>query len=275
MKIIDCFIFYNELDMLKFRLEYLYDAVDYFVLVEATSTYTGNSKQLIFNENKHMFSKYLDKIIHVIVDDMPTKQPFSLRFIRSGLKHIPLAELREHHQRTCISRGISQLNLSPNDIIIISDVDEIPDKNTLKSNLATIKNYVIYALVQDMYYYNLNIKAKSNWILPKVLNYKTYAYSNLTPQQLRVKTPDVLIYKGGWHFSYFGDINFISNKLKNFCHTEYNTPEFTNYENIQNRIKNGIPITGEKTEFIPVNTNNYLPDNYEELLNISLNKDMT
>ena len=66
MKIVDCFIFYNELKMLKFRLKYLYNYVDHFVLVESTKTFTGTPKPLFFQNNKHEFLEYLDKIIHVV-----------------------------------------------------------------------------------------------------------------------------------------------------------------------------------------------------------------
>jgi beta-1,4-mannosyl-glycoprotein beta-1,4-N-acetylglucosaminyltransferase len=69
MKIIDCFTFYNELEMLEYRLKTLYDTVDYFVLSEATLTHVGKSKKMYYDKNK--FKEYADKIIHVIVDDFP------------------------------------------------------------------------------------------------------------------------------------------------------------------------------------------------------------
>lgn len=69
MKVIDCFIFYNELDMLKFRLNELNDIVDYFVIVECTKTFANADKELYFENNKEQFSKYLDKIIHIIVKE--------------------------------------------------------------------------------------------------------------------------------------------------------------------------------------------------------------
>ena len=66
--IIDCFIFYNELELLFYRLSILYDKVDYFVLVESTRTYTGVDKPLYFEQNKALFDNFKDKIIHVIID---------------------------------------------------------------------------------------------------------------------------------------------------------------------------------------------------------------
>ena len=75
MKIIDCFIFYNEMDLLTYRLNILNDVVDFFVIVEATRTFIGKEKPLFYNENKHLFEKFHDKIIHIIVDDFPYKYP--------------------------------------------------------------------------------------------------------------------------------------------------------------------------------------------------------
>lgn len=70
LKIYDCFTFFNEIELLKIRFEELYNVVDKFVLVEATQTFTGEPKELFFLKNKNLFSKYEDKIIHVVVDDL-------------------------------------------------------------------------------------------------------------------------------------------------------------------------------------------------------------
>ena len=75
MKIIDCFVFYNEMDLLEYRLALLYDTVDFFILVESTHTYIGKEKPLFYNINKPRFAKYSDKIIHIIVSDFPYKYP--------------------------------------------------------------------------------------------------------------------------------------------------------------------------------------------------------
>ena len=71
MKIIDTFVFYNELDMLNLRLHELNEIVDYFVLVEANKTYSNNEKEFIFEKNKNNYNKFLDKIIHIKIDNMP------------------------------------------------------------------------------------------------------------------------------------------------------------------------------------------------------------
>ena len=66
--IYDCFIFYNELELLELRLNELDDIVDYFVIIEATETFQGQTKPLYFEQKKEEFSEFEDKIIHHIVD---------------------------------------------------------------------------------------------------------------------------------------------------------------------------------------------------------------
>jgi beta-1,4-mannosyl-glycoprotein beta-1,4-N-acetylglucosaminyltransferase len=264
MKIVDCFIFYNELKMLEFRLDYLYNTVDHFVLVEATKTHAGNPKPLFFQDNKERFSKYLDKIVHIVVDDMP--ETIKLSFIGGRFKPIKMPFIRENHQRRCISRGISLLELKDCDMIIISDVDEIPDRNTLKTSTDKIKSHAIYALVQDMYYYNLTNKVEEVWGYARILTYLTYKISSYDAQFVRICDRTHIIEGGGWHFSYFGDATAISNKLKNFYHQEYNTPEYTDISKIEERLRLGSSVTGEKTTYIPIESNDYLPDNYEFLM---------
>ena len=70
-KIFDCFTFYNEIEMLHVRLEELYDFVDYFILCEAPLTFRGKTKNLFYEENKKMFEKYNDKIIHIVDNEIP------------------------------------------------------------------------------------------------------------------------------------------------------------------------------------------------------------
>ena len=98
-RIIDCFTFYNELDLLKYRLDLLNDVVDSFVIVESTHTFVGKEKRLFFNENKHLIDN--EKIIHIIVDDFPYKHPE----VRNN------ADIweNENFQRNAIQRGIDLL----------------------------------------------------------------------------------------------------------------------------------------------------------------------
>ena len=120
-KIVDCFTFYNELKMLSFRLKELNDVVDYFVLAEGTLTHSGQPKELTYQNNKHLFEEYNHKIIHVIVDNMPT-----------DTHHMTSAWHREIYQRNCLMRGIERLGIKDTDIVLISDCDEIPNTELLE-----------------------------------------------------------------------------------------------------------------------------------------------
>jgi len=254
-KLIDCFTFYNEIDMLTHRLETLYNVVDYFVLVEATLTHVGKPKEMYYS--KDLFKKYSDKIIHIIVDDFPYNENTI-----NCLKNEQWSN--EKFQRNCITRGFFNLNLTDNDLIIVSDVDEIPDPKTL--NLiknGEIKVNSVYQFEQDFYYYNIESRMDHLWYFSKIFRYGWFLTTEYTLDDLRMKWFET-IPNGGWHLSYFGTPSFISNKIKNFAHQEFNSDTFTKEESIEQRIKNGIDIYDRNIKIIKydVKLNERLPPNY-------------
>ena len=253
-KIIDTFIFYNELTMLKFRLTELYDIVDYFVIVESTYTHSGKKKELYFEKNKDFLTpKFNDKIIHIIVEDMPND---------GNAWH------NENHHRRCIDRGIKKLNLNDDDIIIITDCDEIPNAKTLSRFKHNGIDNEIYSLNMEMYYYNLECRG-TDWRHPKILTYQKYKDSN-DPQAIRMSSARS-INNGGWHFSYFGDVNFIKNKIQNFAHQEYNNDKFLDDEKIKMQIESCGDLFFRKNnphsfKRVKIEENKNLPKNYKMLL---------
>ena len=258
-KIIDCFIFYNELDMLNYRLNILANVVDYFVLVESTHTHVGKEKTLFYNENKHLFEKFNHKIIHIIVDDFPHKYP-NININKEE------QWVNEKFQRNCISRGIDKLNLNNEDIITIMDVDEIPNPKIL-TQIKMNNNLSINILEMDFYYYNLNSKMDHKWYHSKILTFKKYIELNITCDNIRFFNCPI-IHNGGWHLSYFGNEKFIKNKLENFTHQEFNKIEFTDEEHIKTRIKNGQDLfdRSNKICYININDNTNLPPEYDNYL---------
>jgi len=269
MKIIDAFIFYNELEMLTYRLNLLNDVVDYFIIVESLYTFTGKEKKLFYNENKHLFENFSNKIIHIILNSLPYINECD------NIDNIDNASEiwnNEFYQRNAISLGINHIkDLSELDIIIISDVDEIPDPLTLSKIKNAEITVDINTLEMDLYYYNLNTRFKNKWLVSKIITYKKYneyTESNISCNGIRYGGGEI-IKNGGWHLSYFGDKYYIQNKIQNFSHQKYNIPEFTDINKIEERMKNNIDLFNRNmdTEQIKIEDNTYLPPNYLKYLN--------
>ena len=244
--IVDCFIFYNEIDMLKYRLRTLKDVVDYFILVESTRTFTGKPKILYFQENKDIFSDF-NNIIHIIIDDFPFIEPTKEQ-----------VWVNEKFQRNCITRGLERLMLKDSDILIFSDVDEIPDPKTIKR--ANIDS--IYSLEQDFYYYNLESMIMHKWYKSKITDYRNFKNLLLSIDEIRCGNYPC-IKRGGWHLSYFGTPESISNKIKNFSHQEYNLPEYTDISTISYRIENKLDLFLRPFDSIGSPNKDYLPPNFK------------
>lgn len=274
MKIIDAFIFYNELDMLEYRLNILDPFIDYFILVEATLTHRGKPKPLYYQEHKDRFAKFHHKIIHIIDDELKTEEEIleDKNFIQGMEKRSNKVWYNERHQRDSIDRGIKQLNLNNTDLIIIADLDEIPDPRTLSSLKYDGEYNVAYAALEmDMYYFNLNCKNLEKWYAARIVSYDCYVYNfSRNLENIRISNiPTAIIINGGWHLSYFGDPKFIQNKLQNFAHQEFNLDKYTNLKHIEEKINSGNDLFDRKHEKwinIPIANNNNLPFHYETYL---------
>lgn len=254
-KIIDCFTFYNEVKMLEFRLEQIGEYVDHFVIVEADTTHSGEKKGKNFPEDSVYVNKYRDKIVYVFVDDMPDGDD---------------AWEREVHQRNCISRGLNEIDVNPDDLIIISDCDEIPDIESVRTLLdVRIEDFGgVVCLEQDMYYYNINTRATNKWYHSKVCLYSRFLEANDT-NEIRLGGCPASLSSGGWHFSYFGNVDMIRNEIKNFAHQEFNSPEFTDESSIRHAIENKIDLfRRDWIEYVNVSIddNDYYPSEYKMLL---------
>ena len=261
VKIIDCFIFYNEIDLLTYRLNILNDVVDYFVLVESSHSFIGKEKKLFFNENKRLFEKFNEKIIHIIVDDFPYQHP-NINI------HNSEQCVNENFQRDQIKRGLDRLELNNEDIITITDLDEIPDPNTLlkiKNNETTVD---INILKMDFYYYNLNTKLQEEWHHAKILSFQKFNELSISCSTIRFYNNCKIIDNGGWHLSYFGDSKFIKNKIEHFSHQEYNNDDYTSIEKIEKRVNNFNDLFDRNNNNmkLSIKDNYYLPSEYEKYL---------
>lgn len=259
MKIVDGFTFYNEFQLLSYRLHLLYDVVDFFIIVEATHTFMGTPKPLLYKENAHLFDKFKSKIIHVVVDNLP----FLIPDVQKGEQW-----LNEKFQRNCIDIGIKHLSLQPEDLIMITDVDEIPDPRTLnaiKQGRATITFNI---LVMDLYYYNLYTRYETKWFHAKIISHQEYTRLNVVCDTIRLTFDCPAISYGGWHLSYFGSPSFIQNKTKTTPHQEFNHETNVDLSVIEERIKQGKDVynRGVDPQRIEIQKNDYVPMLYEVFL---------
>ena len=150
--IIDAFTFFNELDLLEARLEYLYDTVDYFVINEATKTHQGQEKELSFWKDDRL-QEFKDKIIYSSIE-------LDGRFDILMPKFFPDAKIgaKEHEQRIRLFEQIETLNLDNSDTIMISDCDEIPNKNVFQQMV----KYPIIALNQMFFIHYIDVYTNKN-----------------------------------------------------------------------------------------------------------------
>ena len=249
MKVYDCFMYYDEDTVLDIRLNCLDAYVDKFVIVESKFTHSGEKRNLLFDINQ--FKRFKDKIIYLMLDDEPRgietiydeddEDLKSFKCIENALK-------RENYQRNYISKGLSDADAE--DIIMVSDADEIPNLGNL--DLKEIKNKLIF-FQQKMFYYKLNLYIDSfNWfgtkackkkdlISPQWLrNIKDRAYPSWRMDTLFSKLKYQNIYfvnDGGWHFSNIKNAKAIQEKLRTYLHHIEFDENPLSVEKIENIIK--------------------------------------
>ena len=230
MKIYDCFMFYDEDLVIDLRLNILNEYVHEFVIVESKFTHSGKKRKLLFDINK--YTKFKKKINYIVLED----EPIDLEIVqdndtddKKNSKYIMNALKRENYQRNGIKKGLT--NAKPDDLILISDVDEIPNLSNLIINEIS-DNIILFK--QNFYYYKLNLKLEDMpWLGTKGCKYKNLK----SPQWLRnikdKKYPfwrlDVLfsdkkysnikfIDNGGWHFSNMKTPEDIEKKMRTYLH---------------------------------------------------------
>ena len=262
MKIYDCFMFYDEDVILDLRLNILNEYIDYFVIVESKFFHNGKERKLRFDIEK--YTKFRDKIIYIIQDNQPSGIQEILKSDDEGTisaKEINNALLRENSQRNLISQGLKMA--ADNDLILISDVDEIP--NLEKVKLKETKNEILM-FVQDIFYYKLNRYLpnfqwfgtkgclKKNLKSPQWLrNIKNKKYSFLRIDTFFSDKKYInkkFINHGGWHFSNLKNAEDLELKLKSYLHhRDYEVEELgkTKIEKLMKTNETIYDMFGDKT----------------------------
>ena len=213
-QVYDCFLFFNELEVLDIRLHELYDHVDKFVIVESVETFRGNPKPLLYQKNRRRYQKFSDKIIHVVLEErQETTNPW----------------VREEYQRNQIMRGLG--DCMPGDTIMISDVDEIVRGLVVPEIMRAVHNEKKNVVMcdQTMYRYYLNaVDTSTEWAGTCAT---TITYLNrVGPDKLRAGRNAFwngewrLLYpciaNAGWHFCSMGGLEMFTKKLESFSHQE-------------------------------------------------------
>lgn len=265
--IIDCFPFFNELDVLEIRLNVLNDVVDKFVLVEASKTQSKLDKPFYFDENKERYSKFLDKIVHIKINDYPEKDGWAM----------------ENYQRNCIVKGLQQIGLKEDDIIGVSDVDEIwaPEiKDKFDEYFSQVK-FLSVGMKYLVFYLNLETVDKK-WI--GTIFAKAKDLIHYTPQNLRnIKDSVSHVEEAGWHFGYQGGKEKVYEKYLS-CIEPLDKSKLPSKEDlfkeIDNRIKNegsfifsdNLSDQSIKLKQIPIENNlpSYIINNTEKYQHLIL-----
>ncbi len=269
----DCIPFFNELDILKLRLHILDPIVDKFVIEEATVTFSGEPKELCFEKNKAMFQEFLPKIEYIVVDNSPVE----------GTTHV-----RDNFQKNALERGLK--DATDEDVIMLSDVDEIPNPKVLKEIIEHFDPDKIYHLAQRMFYCFINMEEVSGsllsitgefpgverkmWLGTKVFSKKSIPPNDIIRLREASTTADgaVRVADGGWHFGYMGsrqerDVSRrIGTKVVAAAHQEYNNQDIL--AEAKDRLILGQDMFGREAKFERVEVDEsypkYLLDHIEE-----------
>jgi beta-1,4-mannosyl-glycoprotein beta-1,4-N-acetylglucosaminyltransferase len=260
MKIYDCFTYFDEKLLLDFRLNCLDKYVDKFIIVECMYSHKGEKKG--FNLDLNAIKKFKNKVIYIKV----IKKPSNLNIIKKNddqntinSKHILNGYIWDHFQRNKIIDGLK--DCEPNDIIIISDLDEIPNlKNICFSKI----NEKIIIFRQKILFYKFNLLYKNRFWFGSRACKKKYL---LSPQWIRdvkhkkynplridlllskKKYFDILhINNGGWHYTNLKSASDIYKKLRNYAHYREFELSGVKLRDIKKIIKNKIAIYNHEVD---------------------------
>lgn len=254
-KIYDLFLMNDELDWLEIRLNTLSNQVDYFVIVESPRTFTGLDKPLHLKKNWDYFAPFHKQIIHhVLSDNLASTDAWEHEILQRNAMFDQVIPFLTGPQA-----------IRPDDVLIISDIDEIPRPHTatLLRNCAFPRRLTLRS---RFYYYSFQwLHRGVEWQHPQATYYT--GPSTITPSHLRSGTCGPLLTRLGesadlwnaaWHCSScFSHISTILNKLSSFSHSEFNKDKFRQKEGILRRVRNGLDLFdrwGQKYDRVERNT---------------------
>ena len=213
--IYDCFTYAGEHDLMKIRMEEFMHLTTLqpvtHIIVEGKYTFTGKERLLSTRKEAEGYNHYWH-----VVDQEPFTDPW----------------LNERRQRNVLLDVLKRFEPDDNDIIIISDVDEIPRAYAVQHYRP---EFGLVALQMDMHYYYLNVFSEKNiWILPKIMPYSYL--KERSPEDIRRGGFNYCLFNGGWHFSYQGGLETILRKFQSFSHQEAGVQAIAKREIIADKL---------------------------------------
>jgi beta-1,4-mannosyl-glycoprotein beta-1,4-N-acetylglucosaminyltransferase len=252
-KIIECMPFFNELDLLEMRLEITSDYVDYWVISESNKTFSEIEKPLYLKENlDKRFAKFKDRIIRIEYE------------CKSG------PWWNEFGSRNCLGKYALE-NFDQDDLIVLADCDEIPDYRKIDFTSQ------FPAIVETKgYYYYLNCKQTEDFRIVSI--FPVSCLNEIETYRMRACAGmDVPVIKNaGWHWSFLGGPEKISEKIKAYAHQDLNLPEYSDVDNIKKRLSDLSDIFDRSLGYKIVDIDDTFPDyvinNQEKLSNFIFKK---
>ena len=268
MKVFDSIIFFNELELLEMRLNILNDVVDTFVITESPFTVSGNEKPLYYQENKDMFGKFNDKIVHHITEEIPndfshmlTKTKFHAAYNQKDPNGTPLIMVPIRFQRAVYNRNnsafaIEKAGAQDDDLIITSDADEIVNPYLLE-DLDWFDPNNHYVAIGPGYYFKLNFLYQEDWMGPRLCTWKHLKNTTIDDHRQNHENAHK-IEDAAWHFSFLGDAENFKLKLASYEHTENNTEAVTS--NAEEKVELGLDPLGRGQQYKAVPIDDTYPE---------------
>jgi beta-1,4-mannosyl-glycoprotein beta-1,4-N-acetylglucosaminyltransferase len=247
-KVYDLFMMNIELDWLEIRLNELKDHVDYFVILESASTFTGLPKPLYLKDNWEQFSAFHDQIIYQVLNDTGFYSTITW-------DHEDLQRNAMFNQVFPNLFGEQQASLG--DVILVSDIDEMPRPATLQV-LRNCQYPRRLTLHSRFYYYSFQwLHRGAEWPHPQATIYegnKTIRPANLRNGEggniIQIQLDKADLWNAAWHCSFcFATLEGMINKISSFSHTRLNRPEFRDPEEVVRRVRNGLDLFDRKDQY--------------------------
>ncbi len=286
MKIFDTFLFFQEIDLLKIRLEYLYDEVDFFIILEYSQKFNGDKKEFLFEKNKREFDKYQNKILYFKVDlfhenYLSIKNYLSKSKLLVHHKILEFIESHDHYSKNELNWVLDSFQkeyihyylsmyAKDDDLIIFSDLDELPNLsflNSVKYDLE-LKNRHFVAK-QNEFKYFINLLSSTEWFGSIAGLYSNISKLSLNDLRKNSRIDCKIFTNGGYHFTSCGGNEMLVSKIESWGHQEFNYSllKKTAYK----RVLSGYDAFGRRlvkvTKIIDINDEKYFD---LKLLNIVL-----